>query len=582
MATYKSVPDAAGIEKMPTGIRGFDAITGGGLPRGGTTVLLGPPGCGKTVFALQTLVVGVRQFAEPGIFVAFEENSTRIMRNATTFGWDLPSLAKEDLFFLDARVPTTAVTTGQFDLSGLLAGVAYKANELHAKRVVFDSLDVLLARLDNPLLEQQEILRVHEWLATSGLTAIVTVKDDAGSSLSQRFSFMQFMADCVVLLQHRTQDRVSLRELQVTKYRGSSFSENEFPMIIGRTGITVAGSETSEADYPIFTERISTGIVRLDTMLGGGYYRGTSVLITGVPGTAKSTLGAAFVEAACLRGERALYVSFDEGSRETVRNMESVGIHLKPLVEAGILRMYRGHSAERSAEEHLAIVAALIDEHKPRCMVVDPLSGMLKAGGRRSAMGVAQRFLHLTKIDGITFVGTSLLEEGMTQVESSPIEVSTIADTWIHLSYVIRSGERNRALTIVKSRGTQHSNQVRELLLSEEGLTLADVYSAGGEVLMGTLRHEKETAERAEQERIQAETVHKRQELQRQEAETDAKIQVLQRDLEIQRARLQELDRDQDLHGARVVDDQQERLRLRSTDNDSPTASQRRDMMEDK
>jgi circadian clock protein KaiC len=564
-----NVQDLSGIKKTLTGIKGFDGITGGGLPSGGTTLLVGAPGCGKTLFALQTLVDGARNWSEPGIFVAFEENTQRIIQNAASFGWDLPSLEKDSLFFLDAHIHSDAVSTGSFDLIGLLTSVAEIAKELNAKRVVFDSLDVMLAPLDNPLLERQEIYRVHEWLTNSGMTAVVTVKDDGGPLNSQRYGFMQFMADCVVMLNHTTQDRISLRELQISKYRGSGFSENAFPMTIGPHGISVAGTEPRKADYPVFAERVSTGIARLDTMLGGGYYRGTSVLITGVPGTAKSTLAAAFAEAACLRGEPTLYVSFDESANEVMRNMASIGIQLRPHFESGLLQIYIAHAEERNAEEHMGILTALIERGKPRCVVVDPLSGMLKYGGSRSSLGIVQRLMRLTKTAGITFVGTSLMDDAVTRVEASPIEVSSVADTWIHLSYIIRAGERNRALTIVKSRGTHHSNQVRELILSDEGVTLADVYSAGGEVLMGTLRHEKDTAERAEQERIQIEVARKRRKLQRKESEISVGILALQRDLEMQRAALQDLDREQALHNARHINEQQDRLTLRTADTDS-------------
>src|SRR5450432_2974277 len=569
MVAEKLIQVRPGIVKLPTGIKGFDVITGGGVPRGGTTLLVGAPGCGKTLFALQTLVDGARHYSEPGIFVAFEENTKRIIENAATFGWDLPKLENEKLFFLDARIPNRVVTTGTFDLIGLLAGVEAKAKAIGAKRVVFDSLDVLLSPLDSPVLERQEIYRVHEWLQESGLTALITAKDDGGAQMSYRYSFMQFMADCVVLLHHTTEDRVSLRELQVSKYRGSGFLENAFPIRIGSSGMSVAVTEPNQADYPMSDERVSTGIERLDTMLSGGYYRGTSVLITGVPGTAKSTLAATFAEAACQRGERALFVSFDDDGREGPRNMASVGIQLKPHVESGLLRLYTGHSEEHSAEEHLGILAALINEHKPTCVVVDPLSGMLKYGGMRSALGIQQRLRRLTKQAAITFLGTSLLDDSFTQVEGSPIEVSTVADTWIHLSYVIRAGERNRALTVVKARGTKHSNQVHELILTDEGVTLEDVYSAGGEVLMGTRRNAADAAERAGQERIRLEVGRKRREIHRKESEFNASIQTLQRELEMQRDALADLDREQELHDARHFTEQQDRLKLSTADSDS-------------
>lgn len=533
-----------GIDKVPTGIPGLDEITNGGLPKGRTTLVLGGPGSGKTVFALQTLVNGARDFSEPGIFVAFEENSRQIIANAASFGWDLPDLEKEKLFFLDARMSPNTVMSGGFDLQGMLASIKAKAEEIGATRIVFDSIDVLLTLLDDPVAERQELNRIQDWLSETGLTGIMTLRTggDDDSESSERYGFMQFMADCVIMLYHRLADRISLREIRVVKYRGSSFSENEFPMVIGPHGIEIANIGSSEPQYEASTERVSTGVERLDAMLNGGYLKGSSILITGSPGTAKSTLSGAFIAGACRRGERALYISFDESANEIIRNLASVNIHLKPYVKSGILRMYSARTEARSAEEHLMNIRRIMEEHKPGYVVIDPLSAMVKAGGQITALGVAQRLIHLTKSKGITLLCTSLLEaRGEHTTEATEIPISTIADTWINLSYVPQGGERNRALTIVKSRGTKHSNQVRELILSSNGITLEDVYTSGGEVLMGTLRWEKEDADRKaeEQERIVAE--RKRIELESEESEINAQIQALKTQLEASRTELERL-----------------------------------------
>ncbi len=540
MNERNSTPDALGLVKMPTGIEGFDEITGGGLPRNRTSLVIGGPGTGKTVFALQTLANGARRWGEPGIFVAFEENSRQIIANAASFGWDLPTLEKEGrLFFLDAHLSADDVQSGKFDLVGLLASLKAKADEMGAKRIVFDSLDVLLTLLNDPIAERQEIYRLHDWLSQDGPTGIVTIRLEGGEPLlSQHYGFMQFMADCVVLLHHHLAERVSLRELRVVKYRGSNFAENEFPLVIGPQGMEVTsfGAEGPEVEAP--TERVSSGLERLDTMLSGGYYRGSSVLITGSPGTAKSTLAAAFAEAACRRGEKTLYISFDERASELVRNLSSVGIRLGPHIESGVLRMYSERSETRSAEEHLMGIKALIREHKPRCLAIDPVSTMFKAGGSIAALSVAKGLIGSAKAEVITVVLTSLTEETDPLVESAQVEISTVADTWVHVSFVARAGERNRALTIVKSRGTRHSNQVRELILSDQGVTLTDVYTTGGEVLMGTLRWEKERAEALEKERTRVEVERKQRELELSEAETLARLEALKRALEAQRAEL--------------------------------------------
>jgi circadian clock protein KaiC len=533
-------PISHALGKMPTGIDGFDEITGGGLPRNRTSLVIGGPGAGKTVFALQALANGARRWGEPGIFVAFEENSRQIIANAASFEWDLPTLEKEGrLFFLDARLSADDVQSGKFDLVGMLASLKAKADEMGAKRIVFDSLDVLLTLLNDPIAERREIYRLHDWLSQDGPTGIITIRIEGGDPLlSQRYGFMQFMADCVVLLHHLLTERVSLRELRVVKYRGSNFAESEFPLVIGSQGVEVNCFGLKELEVEAPTERVSSGIERLDTMLSGGYYRGSSVLITGAPGTAKSTLSATFAEAACRRGEKTIYVSFDERASELVRNLSSVGIRLGPHIESGVLRIYSERSEARSAEEHLMKIQALIREQKPRCMVIDPISAMVKAGGRIPALGVAKELLHSAKADAITIILTSLGEGADPLEEASEVTISTIADTWIHLSFVAQAGERNRALTIVKSRGTKRSNQVRELILSDQGVTLTDVYTAGGEVLMGTLRWEKESAEAFEEERARAEVERKRRKLELSEAETLARLEALKHQLEVQRAEL--------------------------------------------
>lgn len=534
------------LEKMPTGITGFDEITAGGLPRHRATLVVGGPGSGKTIFALQTLVNGARFWAEPGIFVAFEENSRQIIANAASFGWDLPALEKEKLFFLDARPSPDMVTTGEFDLSGLLAGLTAKANELGAKRIVFDSVDALLSLLEHPQSERTELYRLHAWLTQSGLTGLITSKGHVDQPLeSQRYGFMQYTADCLILLGHRLIDRVSLREMRVAKYRGSTFAENEFPMVIGPAGIEVASFGVAELDYPVTTDRVTSGVPLLDTMLGGGYYRGSSVLITGAPGTAKSTLGGIFAEASCGQGERTLHVSFDEVSSEIVRNLASVNIRLEPHLVSGLLHMYSARTEARSAEEHLIRLKALIEAFQPQGIVIDPLSAMLKAGGSVPALGVAQRLLYLTKSQGITLVCTSLLDDDIAQPESTPLKISTVADTWIHLSYAVQGGERNRALSIIKARGTAHSNQVRELILSHQGIALADVYTAGGDVLMGTLRWEREAEVKQQQERTQVDLQRKQRELELAEAEAQARAIAIQRELEARRAELNLLQREQ-------------------------------------
>jgi circadian clock protein KaiC len=526
------------LSKAATGIHGFDEISRGGLPRNRTSLVMGGPGTGKTVFALQTLVNAARERSQPGIFVAFEERTDALFANAAAFNWGLPALSRSSLFFLDAQLSPTVVQSGDFDLSGMLAILEAKKREIGAGWIVFDGIDVLLALLQNPGAEMREIYRLRDWLARSDLTAIITTKINGDTATAVNYGFMQFMVDCVIRFDRRLEQSIPVRRLEITKYRGSDFAAGEFPLSFGPHGLDVAAPETVEIRHEASTERVSTGLASLDSMLGGGLLRGSSTLITGAPGTSKTTLAGQFAENACRRGERTLYVSFDEGGERIRRNLTSVGIRLDAHVKSGLLRMYSGRTDVINPEEHLTRIAALLVEHQPRCMVIDPLSAIAKTGALSSARAIGNRLIYKVRDHDITAVITSLVEGDDPQAEATELQISTIADTWIHLSYLVGGGERNRALTIVKSRGTQHSNQVRELVLSAAGPALADVYSSGGEVLMGTLRWEKEAQERARKLQRHAEFGSKRRELKFAEADIAARIAALQLDLERQRAEL--------------------------------------------
>jgi circadian clock protein KaiC len=526
------------LPKVATGITGFDELSHGGLPRNRTTLVTGGPGTGKTVFALQALIHAAQAQRHPGIFVAFEEDTQDIFANAATFGWHLSAAAKSPLFFLDARLSPAVVQSGDFELSGLLAILEAKLRELGAGLIVFDGIDVLLALLQNPNAEMREIYRLRDWIARNELTAIITTKIDDGASRSAHYSFMQFMVDCVVRFDRRSEHAIAMRRLEITKYRGSNFSPGEFPLSFGPHGIEVATPGRIEVLHQASSERVSTGFGSLDAMLAGGLFRGSSTLITGAPGTSKTTLAGQFAESACRRGERTLFVSFDEGGERIKRNLKSVGIHLDAHVKSGLLRMYSGRTDMVNPEEHLIRLAALIHEHKPRCMVIDPLSAIVKTGALRYARAVGNRLVYLVQDHHITTVITSLVDGDDPQAEATELQVSAIADTWIHLSYLVRGGERNRALTIIKSRGTQHSNQVRELVLGSAGLSLTEPYASGGEVLMGTLRWERETEDRDRKVQQSVEFTRKRRELQFAEADTTARIAALQLDLDQQRSEL--------------------------------------------
>ncbi len=527
------------MAKLPTGIEGFDHLSGGGLPRHRTSLLIGGPGAGKSIFALQCLVNAARRDQTPGIFVAFEESPRQLAADSAAFGWGLQALGAKDLFFLDAHLSPAMMKAGDFDLTGMLAMLKAKKEEMGAQWIVFDGIDVLLTLLRDSAAEMREIYRLRDWLEANALTALITAKLEGRAGEAARYGFLQFMVDCVIRFDRRQHERVCEKSIQITKYRGSGYAAAEFPLSIGPSGIEIGAAEVAEIRHPASTERITSGFARLDAMLGGGVYRGSSTLITGVPGTSKTTLAGKFAEAACRRGERTLFVSYDEGAEQIARNLSSVGILLKPHLKSGLLRLYSARTEGISAEEHLIKVQSLIREHKPRCMVIDPLTAIAKAGGAGAARTVANRLIYAVKDAGISLVVTALSDAEDPRAEATDLQISTVADTWIHLSYLVRSGERNRALTVVKSRGTAHSNQVRELVLSDSGPTLTDVYSAGGEVLMGTLRWEKEAEDAARKSRQLAEFGQRHRALQSAEANTLAQIKALQADLERQRTELE-------------------------------------------
>jgi circadian clock protein KaiC len=527
---------ATALRKASSGIKGFDRITDGGLPRGRTTLLVGGPGSGKTIFALQFLVNGARNGKEPGIFVAFEETSKRIVANAASFDWQLAHLRPNKLLFVDAQPTPDLIQSGDFDLLGMLAGLAVQAEAMKARRIVFDALDIVLALLPDLAARRREIYRLHEWLMARELTCIFTLKasgEDPSSVTQEPYGFMQFMVDCSVILNHSVVLGVSQRNLRVQKYRGSSFDENETPFVIGDGGFDVAIVRMlGRVDVKVTNERVTSGIKRLDTMLGGGYYRAAAVLITGFPGTAKTTLSGAFAEAACRRGERTMFVSFDSDGTEVVRNLASVGIRLDRYVKSGLLRMVSARTITGSAEMCLVRIKAFAHAHRARCVVIDPVSALSKSGNELTVHSVAERLIDWSKGDRITLVCTGLLNEisGQTEGDTS-LHISTLADTWIHLNYLVQAGERNRGMSIIKSRGTAHSNQVRELILSNAGVTLADIFTAGGEVLMGTMRWEKEGAERMANEVAEVAGKLKRVTLDAEQAELQVRLKAVQTEL---------------------------------------------------
>jgi circadian clock protein KaiC len=548
---------ANGITKSATGISGFDGMTSGGIPTGCTTLISGEAGAGKTVFALQTLVGGARDQGEPGIFVAFEEHSQRIIANAAQFGWNLKDLQQQGLLLLDAQPDPQLIQSGEFGLEGMLSRIDAKIKEMGARRVVFDAIDVILSLMDDPRKSHQEMYRLNDWLVRRGLTAVITSKSGktAEDSAIVRLDYMQFMADCFIQLRHDCESGISHRSLRIVKLRGSAFEENETPLVIGRSGIQVAYTrELEKSTVAVSNELISSGVERLDTMLGGGFLRASGILITGAPGTAKTSLGGAFAQAACKRGENTLMVSFDSPPKEVIRNLASINIDLNTPYQDGTLEILAAHSIHRNPEHHFLRICQAAEARDVRCLIVDPLSALASGGRSGWSKSIVERLIDWCKSRGITVLCTSLLDQKSPDTESTPMQISTIADTWIHLNYQIHGGERNRGLTIVKSRGIGHSNQVREIVLSDNGITLEDVYSSGGEVLMGTLRYERESTDAMERKLRDAQTIRHRLELENEAAELKTRLQSLERELAFKQAQ---------------IDQSQERTETDDSDRDS-------------
>lgn len=520
------------IAKGATGIAGFDEISGGGLPRGRLTAIMGAAGAGKTVFALQTLINRLVQLDESCVFVTFEEPVSQIKGNVAAFDWPTTALLDSKFHFVDARIPEDAVVSGAFDISGLLAGLDELVKVNGVRNIVFDGIDMLLSGLRDERSERQELLRLDNWIRRSDISAIMTLKTFGRGDRDQiRADFIQYMTDCLVVLTESITSTGASRTIRIAKYRGSGFAANPVPVVMGRSGMDVVAFEGSRLSYPSFSDRLSTGVSRLDALLNGGYVRGSSTLISGSPGTSKSSLAASFVAAACTRGDRALLVSFDECDSQIISNMKSIGMDLAQFLASGLLTISSVLSGGRSPEEHFVGIRDLLARIRPDCLAIDPISAFLKADYPFSGM-ICEILLDAAKSQGITVVCTSLLDQVTGSAELSASQVSAIADTWLHVSYLARDGERNRALTIIKSRGTGHSNQVRQLVLSESGIDLVDVYVAEGEVLMGSARAQKEA--QAERESIldNITAARKRLSLERQLEEARSQVQAATRELE--------------------------------------------------
>ncbi|MGD0239191.1 MAG: circadian clock protein KaiC [Streptosporangiaceae bacterium] len=527
------------LEKAPTGIQGLDQITGGGLPLGRVTLVAGSAGAGKTLLGLNFLVAGAREYGEPGVLMTFEESEAKVALNVRSLGFDLDELARKGLLVVLAfRVdPSEMVAAGEFDFEPLFAILDDAISRVGAKRVVLDTIEVLFGAFGDDTIVRSELSRLVRWLDDRGVTVILTGERGNGSGLT-RHGIEEYITDCVIVLDHRVTAEISTRRLRVVKYRGSAHGTNEYPFLISARGFTVLPITSVALDYQASDERVSTGIARLDHMLGGGMFRGSTLMVSGTAGTGKTSLGAHVVNSACERGEQALMVLLEESPEQVLRNMRSLGLDLRPWVTAGLLRIWAARPSAFGLETHLAILARLIEEETPSVAVLDGIASLSNGILTTEVTSIVARQIDLLKSRGITSVITAL---GQGE-DVSTVSVSSMVDTWLLLRNTEANGERNRLLFVLKSRGTAHSNQVREFVLTDHGVELVDVYVGAAGVLAGSARVTQQAAERDEELRIAEELAHRRRELHRSVIEREAHLVTVQDQLDAERTEIERID----------------------------------------
>jgi len=486
------------LPKCPTGIVGLDEITGGGLPSSRPTLICGSAGSGKTMLAMEFLVRGATQYGEPGVFMMFEENAAELTANVRSLGFDLEKLAAQKKLVLDhVHIERSEIEeTGEYDLEGLFIRLGHAVKSIGAKRVVLDTVEALFSGLPNHAILRAELRRLFRWLKDHRLTAVIT--GERGEQSLTRYGLEEYVADCVIVLDQRIHEQISTRRLRVLKYRGSAHGTNEYPFLIGERGISVLPITSLRLDHQASAKRIPTGIARLDEMLGGkGVFRGSSVLVSGSPGTGKSSVAAKFADAACRRGERVLLFAYEESSAQIVRNMGSIGIGLEPWVKKGLLQIHSSRPTLHGLEQHLVMMHDAVSGFHPSVVVVDPISNLSLDRNASEVKPTLMRLIDFLKQQQITTLFTSLTAGGGETPEDSQLGVSSLMDTWLLLRNVEFNGERNRTIYVLKSRGMAHSNQVREFVLSDTGIDLVDVYLGTERVLTGTARVAQEELEGA-------------------------------------------------------------------------------------
>ena len=561
------------LAKAPSGIAGLDEITYGGLPRGRTTLVCGSAGCGKTLFSTEFLVQGATKFGEPGVFMAFEETAQELAKNLRSLGFDLEELIEQQKLAVDyVHVERSEIEeTGEYDLDGLFIRLALAVDSIGAKRIVLDTLESLFSGLSNQAILRAELRRLFRWLKDRGLTAIVTA--ERGDGALTRHGLEEYVSDCVILLDHRVNEQVATRRLRVVKYRGSAHGTNEYPFLIDEGGVDVLPITSVGLNHQASSERISSGLASLDEMLGGkGFFRGSSILLSGTPGTGKSSLGATFVDAACRRGERAIYFAFEESPSQIRRNMRSIGVDLEPYLQNGLLQFHAARPTLHGLETHLATMYRAIRDFEPQVVLIDPISNLISVGTYEELKATLIRLVDFLKTKQVTAMFTSLTH-GQAVLEQTEAGVSSLMDAWLLLRDLETNGERNRVLYLLKSRGMAHSNQLREFLITERGIKLIEAYTGVAGVLTGSARLAQEAKEQAAA-LVRMQDIQRRQrELQRKRQEVEGQIAALRAGLESAEHELALALREAQGREDQLVKDQTEMARSRRVGGNGATGA---------
>ncbi|MGC3947805.1 MAG: circadian clock protein KaiC [Chryseolinea sp.] len=564
------------LKKTPTGIGGLDEITFGGLPQGRPTLVCGGPGSGKTLFGIEFIVNGAEQYGEAGVIMAFEEKSSELTTNVASLGFDLEKLQEEKKIKIDyVHIDKAEIEeTGEYDLSGLFVRLEHAINSVKAKRVVLDTIENLFAGLSNEGILRSEIRRLFQWLKDKGVTTVIT--GERGNETLTRQGLEEYVSDCVILLEHRVRSQVSTRLLRVIKYRGTVHGTNEYPFLIDNDGISVLPITSLELNYSVSSDKISSGIPTLDEMLseGDGFFRGSSILVSGTAGTGKTSLAASFVNAACLRKERALFFAFEESPRQIIRNMASIGMDLQQHIDRKLLRFHSSRPTVHGLEMHLVDIHKKITAFNPQVIVIDPITNLATIGSIADVKSMLIRLIDYLQKNQISVMFTAL-NYSATTAEQTDEGVSSLVDAWITVRDLESNGERNRGLYIMKSRGMKHSNQVREFVITDRGLELVDVYLGPNGVLIGSAREEQKLQEAAGLEIKKFAGTRSEREIQRKRTVLEAKIASLNEEFESVKDELNRTFQEEELR-KRVLEANRIQLTKNRYLNDNSSQSKKR------